>query len=198
LTDISAMIYLMVISFGKNQADFGGAIHLNNSSPLLNNLYFSDNSAASYGGVFYAYSTNVSIKNCNFTANTAGFGGVLYSDNSQISVQNCILNSNLVDEAGSILACKSSSVFLQNYPNPFNNKTIISYQLSNPSHVDLNIYNILGQKIRMLVSKKRPEGVYEVTWDGQNSHGLPVSSGIYFYRLKTKKFVKTKKMVLVR
>ena len=88
----------------------------------------------------------------------------------------------------------------QNYPNPFNSTTAISYQLSavRPHHTTLKIYNILGQKIRTLVDEKQPPGNYSILWDGKDENGRPVSSGIYFYRLKAGNFCQVRKMVLLR
>ena len=77
-------------------------------------------------------------------------------------------------------------------------KTVISYQLPVFSNVDLQIYNILGQKVVTLVSEKQPEGTYKLEWNGRNSHGQQVSSGIYFYRLRADKFHQTKKMILLQ
>ena len=81
----------------------------------------------------------------------------------------------------------------QNYPNPFNPKTMINYQLPVTSDVELNIYNILGQKVATLVSEKQPAGTYTVEWDAKR-----FASGIYLYRIDTGRFVKTKKLVLVK
>lgn len=86
----------------------------------------------------------------------------------------------------------------QNYPNPFNNRTIIRYELSEASHLDLSIYNLLGQKIKTLVDGVTPRGSYQVCWDGTNEAGLQVSTGIYVYKLKTEAGVKTKKMFLLK
>lgn len=66
----------------------------------------------------------------------------------------------------------------QNYPNPFNNKTMINYQLSKAGHVNLSIYNLLGQKVATLVNKKQQAGSYHVEWDATG-----FSSGIYFNAL---------------
>ncbi len=92
-----------------------------------------------------------------------------------------------------------------NYPNPFNPTTTISFslkakasELSQPIHTTLTICNILGQKVRTLVNDKRLPGVYKVVWDGKDSSGHEVASGIYFYQLKTKNFISSKKMVLLR
>jgi len=68
----------------------------------------------------------------------------------------------------------------QNYPNPFNPKTVISYRLAVYSKVELNIYNILGQKVATLVNKKQAAGRHTVEW-----HAGGLAGGVYFYRLKT-------------
>ncbi len=81
----------------------------------------------------------------------------------------------------------------QNYPNPFNPSTEISFSLPRMSFVNLNVYNLLGQKVETLVNKEIEAGNYNVNWDGQD-----VASGIYFYRLETGDFVETKKMVLLK
>lgn len=82
---------------------------------------------------------------------------------------------------------------LQNYPNPFNPNTVISYNIPEHSLVTLNIYNLLGEKIKTLVKQEQAPGKYQINFDGNN---LP--SGIYFYQLKTDKFQQTKKMLLLR
>jgi len=93
----------------------------------------------------------------------------------------------------------------QNYPNPFNPTTTIPFKAGSgehiarsPIHTTLIIYNILGQKVRMLVDEERLPGNYSVIWDGKDYSGKEVTSGIYFYQLKTKDFTDTKKMVLLR
>jgi hypothetical protein len=86
----------------------------------------------------------------------------------------------------------------QNYPNPFNPATTIQYDLKNAADVTLNVYNLLGQKIRTLVSENQPAGYREVVWDGRNDDGVSVASGIYIYRIEAGDFVQTRKMVLMR
>jgi hypothetical protein len=82
----------------------------------------------------------------------------------------------------------------QNYPNPFNPDTIIRYTLPVTCHVNLSIYNLLGQKVATLVSEKQTAGKYQVQWDAS-----AFASGVYFYRLRTNKgFMHTKKLILLR
>ncbi len=86
----------------------------------------------------------------------------------------------------------------QNYPNPFNPTTMIRYHLPQSDHVELSIFNLRGQKIKTLVDKSQSAGVYELIWNGRDHQGLPVASGIYIYRLVTKSFVNSNKLVLVK
>lgn len=85
-----------------------------------------------------------------------------------------------------------------NYPNPFNPATTMRYDLPHASQVRLEVYNVLGQRIATLVDESQEAGQHQVSWNGVDSDGRPVSSGIYFYRLKTDEFVETKKMMLLK
>lgn len=86
----------------------------------------------------------------------------------------------------------------QNYPNPFNPTTVIRYALPSRSHVTIEVFNVLGQRVRTLLEGDKPAGYYTATWDGSDSRGKGVASGIYFYRIKAGDFIATKKMVLLK
>jgi len=90
----------------------------------------------------------------------------------------------------------------QNYPNPFNSTTLIRYQLPATSYqlpaTSLKIYNINGRLVRTLVDEGQAPGHYSYVWDGKDSLGKEVSTGVYFYQLKTGRFVETQRMVLLR
>jgi hypothetical protein len=94
-------------------------------------------------------------------------------------------------------APKTFSLF-QNQPNPFNPTTQISYYLPKASHAKLTVYNVLGQSVRVLYDGYQEAGMQTVTWDGRNSDGVELSSGIYFYRLQAGDFNQTKKMSLMK
>ena len=81
----------------------------------------------------------------------------------------------------------------QNYPNPFNPTTKIKYQMPNAAQVSLKVYDILGREVAALVNEEKPAGYYEVNFDAKN-----LSSGCYFYRIITKEYVKTMKMMVVK
>ena len=85
----------------------------------------------------------------------------------------------------------------QNYPNPFNPGTNIEYTVPQRSHVTLSIFNIMGQEVGWLVNESQAAGAYTVYWDGTDTEGNQVASGVYLYRLKAGNFVDSKKMILL-
>jgi hypothetical protein len=86
----------------------------------------------------------------------------------------------------------------QNYPNPFNPMTVISFDLADPGHVSLRIYDAAGRLVRVLVDESRRAGRYEEIWDGKDGSGSACASSVYFYILSTGEFRQTRKMVLLR
>ncbi len=87
----------------------------------------------------------------------------------------------------------------KNYPNPFNPTTTIKYALPVAGNVRLVVFDLLGNKVQTLVSSNLKAGRYEAVWNAQNSAGIKVSSGVYFYRLMSdNKVIDTKKMVLMK
>jgi hypothetical protein len=103
------------------------------------------------------------------------------------------------DETGSRVG---SFELLQNYPNPFNPVTSIGFSVQNksrePVHTSIRIYNILGRLVKKLVDEPKPAGGHVVNWDGTDSKGEEVSSGIYFYTLAVGDYRETKKMTLLK
>ena len=85
----------------------------------------------------------------------------------------------------------------QNYPNPFNPSTIIPYQLPASSHVRLEVFNVLGQRLATLVDAEQSAGVYAVQWDATDAAGRAVGAGVYIYRLSSGGMTESRRMVLV-
>jgi hypothetical protein len=86
----------------------------------------------------------------------------------------------------------------QNLPNPFNPRTTISYSLPERCRVELEVYDVTGRRIAVLVNRVQSRGSYSVDWNGLDASGNMVGSGVYFYRLKAGKHMLSRKMVLVR
>ncbi len=89
----------------------------------------------------------------------------------------------------------------QNFPNPFNPSTVINYTIPrslNSAQVTIEIFNLLGQRVKMLLDTKQAAGEHNIQWNGENDAGNLVTSGIYFYRLKAESFVEMRKMTFLR
>ncbi|MDZ7343551.1 MAG: T9SS type A sorting domain-containing protein, partial [candidate division KSB1 bacterium] len=86
----------------------------------------------------------------------------------------------------------------QNYPNPFNPQTTIRYEVARSGNVTIEIFNLLGQKVKTLVDKMQPAGAYTIQWGGTDERGILVPSGVYFYRMESADFVKVRKMLLLQ
>jgi len=86
----------------------------------------------------------------------------------------------------------------QNYPNPFNPETRIRFSLPRSAFVTIEVYSLLGQRVRTLVSEQLTAGFKEVIWNGMDGNSCSVASGIYFYRIKAGDFTQTRKMVLMK
>ncbi len=84
------------------------------------------------------------------------------------------------------------------YPNPFNSTTKIQYGLPEATHVSIRIFDLAGREVVTVVNEPRQAGFYTHVWSGKNMHGVPVASGVYFYRIETPNFAKVRKMTLVK
>ena len=84
-----------------------------------------------------------------------------------------------------------------NYPNPFNPETNISFDVPEPSHVRITIYNRLGQKVRTLLDETKNAGRYQLIWNATDDFGRKVSSGVYFYQFESEKYSATRKMIFI-
>ena len=112
------------------------------------------------------------------------------------SLENFIRSLSLLNTENEIYTDKF--MLKNNYPNPFNPLTSISYSIPINSSVLLKIYSLLGEEILTLVNEVKTRGEYFVQWDAKNSLGNKVPSGIYFYKLTTRDFTQTKKMILLK
>jgi len=93
----------------------------------------------------------------------------------------------------------------QNFPNPFNPVTALPYDVPEIADVKIDIYNLLGQKVRSLVTGEHEPGFYRATWNGKNDRGALVTTGVYIYQITARSnatgevaFTETRKLVLMK
>lgn len=104
-----------------------------------------------------------------------------------------VLSDGSVTDVNNIEEIPAEFVLSQNYPNPFNPSTSINYQLAADSHVQLNVFDILGNEIATLVNESQSAGSYVVRFNASD-----LSSGVYFYKIKANNFTQIRKMLLVK
>ena len=86
----------------------------------------------------------------------------------------------------------------QNYPNPFNPITNIKYEIPKKSKVEINVYDISGQRVKTLVNEIKVPGYWSTYWDGSNNFGQRVSSGMYLYTIVTNDYKKSRKLIFMK
>ncbi len=116
----------------------------------------------------------------------------------QITVPVTFVVSPIVGIDDGLIDLPKEFALRQNYPNPFNPTTEIKFDLPATSHVNLQIFNVLGQKVKTLVDGEMEAGYRSVTWNGTDNNGKSVSSGVYFYKLDAGEHVFTKKMMMLK
>jgi hypothetical protein len=94
--------------------------------------------------------------------------------------------------------CLPETFLYPNFPNPFNPDTRIRFQIPKPSHVTLKIFDLLGREVVSLMDQDMEPGTHEARWNACNRENIPVSSGIYFYRLTTDQGTLQRKTTLIR
>jgi hypothetical protein len=130
--------------------------------------------------------------------NTEGKTSPLILDNVNLSNSLTISKIN-----GSVTVIPSKFALLQNYPNPFNPETWIPFKLATDASVRINLYNAKGQLIHTISLGNKPAGIYiakdkAAYWDGRDSEGSKVASGVYFYTLQAGNFTVTRKMAILK
>ncbi len=153
-----------------------------------NNNYYIDNTAT-----FYSYPNQKTYLYYKISAQLNVSQESLFGNEERVAVNEIQNIEKILEENENISDESYNFKLLPNYPNPFNPSTSITYQLPKKGHVTLKVYNTLGKEVAELVNKAKEEGVYSVTFNGDN---LP--SGMYFYKIQTGEFVDVKKMLLLK
>ena len=120
--------------------------------------------------------------------------------NSSVQFTHTAYEENPVKLSKNEVPTYNNAVLNSNYPNPFNPQTTISFAIKDiDGKTNITIYNIKGQKVKTLVNEVLPAGLHTLIWDGTNSLGKKVSSGLYFYKMKYKgNHINTKKCLLIK
>jgi len=113
-------------------------------------------------------------------------------DNIRVITGSAVADGQLLNPALPSLA------LYPNYPNPFNPSTTIAFANSQSTDMKLEIFNLKGQRVRLLVDEQLPAGNHQAVWNGQDDAGRSVASGMYMYRLTGQGYSKTYKMMLLK
>ena len=170
---------------------------------ILNGSFDRDNSNPLQGGPGIAFDNQGNA----FIADFASDSVFVFSSNHQqlaaYQVGDGPVSIDIYDSAATSISEKGKLVaenfaLFQNYPNPFNPTTNIEFKIQTPEFVTIKIYDVHGREINSLINNVLNPGIYRVIWDGKNSSGDIVSSGIYFYQLIAGNNIDTKVMHFIR
>ncbi len=157
------------------------------------------------GNDFYAYINDVVLPNCPVQDDspfmTEGYPGIFGYNGSGCTI---LFDNFMVTEPISVVrvdedpSLPETFALHQNYPNPFNPVTTIRFDLPQADHIRIDIYNILGKRVRTLVNEEVTAGRQQVMWDAKDDFGRQVASGMYLYRVSGERYNATKRMVLLK
>jgi len=154
-----------------------------------------------YGISSRSYSSVIDVGNVlEYTINNLSIGQTYYI---AVTAYDAALNESNYSEEISIIVTDQGIVvnqyeLLQNYPNPFNASTEIPFIIPSQDHVTITIFDLFGIIVKEYELDVDYSGQYKIFWDSTSQDGIPVASGVYFYRLKTTNFQIIKKMTLLR
>jgi hypothetical protein len=177
---------LMLRTHGENPAEFPIVIQ-SDHYPLTISWKLKDGSAS--------YELTDGVDGSVFAARSLNSDGTLRIDNN--AVKRLLLKTT----GGSVTPAEFA--LLQNYPNPFNPVTSIKYALPVQSRVSIEIYNLIGQRVRTLVNEERKAGYHVAEWNGMADDGHALGSGVYFLRLSAAgtegaAFTEVRKLMLLK
>jgi len=179
----------VLLSFGPFNLNPGDSVHFFYSIVMGNNVHVE---AADFQTYFDPQNPQAYYDRLNFTELIAN------ADKADSIYRDIAGLPTAADDDYGLDSRPNTFLLSGNYPNPFNPATTIEYTLPRRTYVSLRIFNLLGQNIRTLVNTDQDTGTHTVRWDGRDQFGRAVSSGIYFYQLKTDERVETKKMMLLK
>lgn len=119
--------------------------------------------------------------------------GTFYVDDMRL-----VSDQQIETAVGDAAAVPVTLALQQNYPNPFNAQTTIPLQLPTATHVDLQVFNLVGQRVAVLAKGPLPAGRHTLHWDGMDGNGRPLATGVYLYQLQVGDVKLTRRLLLLR
>lgn len=157
--------------------DFGNLVAIKGNNWIIYNP------SSNYGNI------NSMVKDCHSDIWFTTSEGVLFSNSDiAVKIQNPPYSRPIIAEYN----------LYQNYPNPFNRETGIQYELLKASNIKVEIFNLLGQRVKILINEVMQSGLNSVIWNGRNESNELVPSGIYIYQIAGSHFKKNNKLILLR
>ncbi len=158
---------------------------------------------------YRVYRNNVSITSTPFTELTYTDSNITYGQTYSYTVRAVYQNPNGISPHSNTLVINANGTdnpnpltfkteLKGNYPNPFNPSTSVAFSLKDPSKVNISIYNIKGELVKVLVNETKNPGHHSVVWNGKNSHNKTVSAGIYMLKMECNEYIKTKKIIMIK
>lgn len=151
-------------------------------------------------GRLYAISGSSTSDSKLILVDTTSGGGTLVGTIGFPSVNSVAIDGPVILGLGDepVTAIPRDFELHQNYPNPFNPTTLVRYDLPNDASVKLEIYNMLGQRVKTLLNASQTAGYKSISWNGTNDHGESVASGVYLLRINADGFVRSRKLMFLK
>lgn len=183
--DFTTYLYSEIKKYSLNHNEMNAVILGN-----FNVVYGEISAGFQHTGKWYEYFSqdSINVSDINMTVDLDAGEYKIYTDKK-------ITRPNFITDVKEEKSIPESFVLYQNYPNPFNPSTTISYNLPNASYVEINIYNLLGEKISTLVSSYQNAGFHKINFD---TNKYNITSGVYLYQIKAGSIVETRKMILMK
>ena len=148
--------------------------------------------------LYGSYSLTLPAGTYSVSAWVIGYHTLTVDDVVVTANQVTVLDFALVSVAGEDeLNPVNTTALKGNSPNPFNPTTTIYYDILEPCNVRLDVYNVRGQKVRSLLNEAKDSGSHSIVFVARDDNGVPLSSGVYFYRFMAGKYNATRKMLLM-
>jgi hypothetical protein len=175
--------------------EFASGVPMPSGSGPIATLYFTVDAGAPDGTIFVDSDT-VGVSYLTRFTLTPADNAVIYPIFRSGSVVVKAITD--IDDNGGEPNLPTEYYLAQNYPNPFNPSTIIELSLPQAGPVQVEVFNILGRRVRTMVDGSLSVGVHRFEFDGRDDEGSPLATGVYFYRVTASNFSDTKKMLLVK